>query len=60
MYTFYDKISFNVVKKCFSELYEPLKHVFNLSIETGEFPDKLKIVRVSPLHKAGDNSDLTN
>ena len=31
----YDEISFNVVKKCFSELCEPLKHVFNLSIEAG-------------------------
>ena len=34
----YDKISFNVVRKCFSELCQPLKHVFNLSIETGMFP----------------------
>ena len=28
----YDEISFNVVKKCFSELYEPFKHAFNVSI----------------------------
>ena len=28
----YDEISFHVVKKCFSELCEPLKHAFNLSI----------------------------
>ena len=40
----YDEISFNVIKKC-----EPVKHVFNLSIETGMFPDKLKIARVTPL-----------
>ena len=44
----YDEISFNVIKKCFSELCEPVKHVFNLSIETGMFPDKLKIARVTP------------
>ena len=56
----YDKISFNLVKKCFSELYEPLKHVFNLSIEFGVFPDKLKIARVSPVYKASDSTDLTN
>ena len=56
----YDEISFNVVKKCFSELCEPLKYVFNLSIETGVFPDKLKIARVSPVYKAGDIGDLTN
>ena len=31
----YDEINFNVVRKCFSELFKPLKHVLNLSIETG-------------------------
>ena len=56
----YDEISFNVVKKCFSELCEPLKYVFNLSIETGVFPDKLKTARVLPVYKAGDIGDLTN
>ena len=56
----YDEISFNVVNKCFRELCEPLKHVFNLSIETGVFPDELKIARVSPAYKASDSNDLTN
>ena len=55
----YDEINFNVIRKCFSELREPIKHVFNLSIETWVFPDKLKIGRVSPVYKAGDTSDLT-
>ena len=55
----YDQISFNIIKKCFSELCEPLKHVFNLSIETGVFPDKLKISCLR-VYKAGDSSDLTN
>ena len=52
----YDKISFNVVKKY--SIYS--KHVFNLSIDTGVFPDQLKIARVSPVYKAGDSSDLSN
>ena len=26
----YDDINFNVVKKCFGEINEPLKHLFNL------------------------------
>ena len=56
----YDEISFNVVKKCFSELCEPLKHVFNLSIEIGVFPDEFKIAWVSPVYKANDSNDLTN
>ena len=29
----YDEINFNVLKKCFSSLREPLKYMFNLSIE---------------------------
>ena len=43
----YDEISFNVVQKCFSKLCQTLKHVFNLSIETGVFTDKLKIAHVT-------------
>ena len=37
-----------------------LKHVFNLSIETGVFPDTLKIARVSPVYKTSDRSELAN
>ena len=55
----YHEISFKVIKKCSSKLCEPLKHVFNLSIQTGVFPDKLKINRVSPVYKAGNSSDRT-
>ena len=56
----YDDISFNVVKKCFSSLCEPLKYLFNLSIEKGIFPDDLKIAKVTPIYKADDKSDLSN
>ena len=37
-----------------------LKHVFNLSIETVVFLDKLKIAVVSPVYKARHGSDLSN
>ena len=56
----YDDISFNVVKKCFSSLCEPLKYLCNLSIEKGIFPDDLKIAKVTPIYKADDKSDLSN
>ena len=55
-----DSISFNVLKKCFSSLCEPLKYVFNLSIEKGIFPDYLKIAKVTPVYKADDKNDLRN
>ena len=55
----YDDISFNVVKKCFSSLCEPLKYLFNLSIEKGILPDDLKIAKETPIYKAEDKSDLS-
>ena len=36
----YEDINFNVAETCFGEINEPLKHLFNLSIENGIFPEK--------------------
>ena len=55
----YDDISFNVVKKCFGVLHKPLLHIFNLSLQTGVFPDKLMIAKVT-LFKGGENYELGN
>ena len=52
----YDDISYNVVKNCFGELCDPLLHIFNLSSSSGIFPDSLKIVKVTPIYKAGGSS----
>ena len=49
-----DEISFNVIRDCFSELNKPVKYLFHMSLESENFPDKLKIARVIPLFKAGD------
>ena len=56
----YDDISFSVVKRCFRILQKPLLHICNLFIQTGIFPDKLKIARVTPLFKGGENYELGN
>ena len=56
----YDEISFNVFKKCFGELYDPIKFIFELSLEKGVFLDDLKITRVTPVFKGGDRSKLGN
>ena len=56
----YDDIGFNVLIKYFSSLCEPLKYLFNLSIEKGIFPDDLKIDKVTPIYNADDKSDLSN
>ena len=55
-----DEVSFNVVKKYFESLCKPLLHIFNVSLQNGTFPDKLKIARVTLLFKNGSDSDLGN
>ena len=37
-----------------------LKHIFNVSLAKGVFPDKLKIARVRPIFKKGNNTLVTN
>ena len=49
-------ISFNVVEKCFGELYVSLKFIFDLSPEKEMLPDDSKIVRVTPVFKGGDTN----
>ena len=56
----YDEISSNDIINCFSEFNDPLKYLFEKSIEKGVFPDALKIARVTPLFKGGDPSNISN
>ena len=39
----FDEINFNVIKNSFNELNMPLKYLFEMFLESGIFPDKLKI-----------------
>ena len=56
----HDGVSFNVIKKCFGEIYEPLKYLFNLSIVKGIFPDDLKIVKVTSIYSSNISSNISN
>ena len=56
----YDDINYNVIKEIFQHIHRPLKHIFNLSITKGIFPEKLKIARVTPVFKAGENTEVSN
>ena len=42
------------------EIFVNLKHIFNISLAKGVFPDKLKITRVTPNFKKGNNTLVTN
>ena len=56
----FDGISFTVLKNYFGAFHKPLLHVFNLSLVKGIFLDDLKITRVTPVVKGGDEKDLGN
>ena len=56
----YDDLTFGVVTKCFGVLHKLLLHIFNFSLQSSIFPDKLKIARVTPLFKGGGKYELGN
>ena len=47
----YDNISSNVVNETSDIFFTPLKHIFNLSLPQGIFPENLKIAKVSQIYK---------
>ena len=54
----YDDI--DVAKRVSGEIFVILKHIFNISLAKEVFPDKLKIARVTPIFKKGNNTLVTN
>lgn len=55
-----DEISPKVLKYCHLPLIQPLKHIINLSLSQGVFPNELKIANVIPLFKSGDSALFNN
>ena len=53
-------IPLSVVKKCLEVLHKPQLHIFKISLKTHIYPDKLKISRITPLSKGGNNYELGN
>ena len=52
----YDNIPMWIVRGSSNLILEPLAHSINLSINSGIVPQQLKIARVVPIFKSGDNS----
>jgi uncharacterized protein YktA (UPF0223 family) len=55
-----DEIPDCVVKQCIKVLKRPLTNIYNASLESGIFPDQLKVAKVIPLYKKGDRKDVGN
>ena len=55
-----DKISVKLIQAAGRTILNSLKNIFNLSLNTGIFPDVWKIARVTPIFKSDDKTDCGN
>ena len=58
--THIDEIPVRIFKKLVNSVAYPIKLLLNSSFSQGIFPEKLKIARISPIHKSGDSSIPSN
>ncbi|XP_065682311.1 uncharacterized protein LOC136095526 [Hydra vulgaris] len=58
--TGYDAISASIIKDCYELIKDVLLDIFNKSLKTGVFPDKMKVAIITPIFKSGDESLVTN
>ena len=55
-----DGISVKLLKDTSDVIAQPLANIFNISLQTGIFPDDWKIAKVSPVYKEGSKTDCGN
>ena len=55
-----DTISSKLLRQTKDSITESLTIIVNQMLKTGTFPELLKISKVIPLYKKGDNSNLSN
>ncbi|XP_065639566.1 uncharacterized protein LOC136072311 [Hydra vulgaris] len=58
--TGYDAISASIIKDCYELIKDVLLDIFNKSLKTGVFPEKMKVAIITPIFKSGDKSLVTN
>jgi hypothetical protein len=56
----YDQVSVRAMKACKHELIPYLVHSINCSMNSGIYPDCLKLAKVRPLHKLGNKRHVGN
>jgi len=56
----YIDVNMCLVKNVIRHIAQPLMHIFNVSFNTGNFPDCMKVAKVIPLYKAGDKQCFSN
>ena len=53
-------MNMSLIKKIIVPIAKPLEYIFNLSLSSGIFPDLMKVAKVVPLFKSGQNNVFTN
>ena len=56
----FDEIPTSILKRCLCYFIRPLVHIYNISLQTGIFPDMMKIAKIRPLFKKGDRQNMQN
>ena len=51
----YDNVSNVLLKEIMEDIVEPLSFIFNHSMQSGEFPDSMKLAEVIPLYKSKEH-----
>ena len=55
-----NSIPVTILKEIKKEISEPLSSLINLSFDTGDFTNCLKLVKVIPVYKKGDQQECNN
>jgi hypothetical protein len=55
-----NNVSMHLLKKVINCVRVPLLHIFNCSLSSGSVPDKMKITKVVPIFKSGNQTDIKN
>ena len=50
----------SIIRSVVAEVSVPLSRLINICLEVGHFPDFLKVVRITPVFKAGDPTQFGN
>jgi len=55
-----DDIPENLVKQCMQLIKGLMAHIYNLSLNSGVYPNVRKTTKVKPLYEKGDKYDMSN
>ena len=56
----YDDITVDLLKATSAHITPPLLNIFNSSFDNGIFPSRMKVAKITPIHKKGNRQDPNN